>query len=264
MFEYGACLAHPFIDCARRSAAVTMSLTNVPFIATGPGATMVKRRQTKSEQTRQRILIAAAKIVGAIGYAKASVTLITSEAKIASGGFYYYFNTRDDLFDELLPALGQEMIAFISDSIKDVEWGIEHEVRSFEAYLAYLKKRPEFYRVFSEAYVYAPKAYKKHFTVVIENYVTAFNIQKKKGHVFVKDEEMMLLVYFLIGIRNYVSQLYMERGAKKDLSPETAVELYRKLIMGEIFRTSTSVEAAPIEAKPKRSRPPKALVEQTS
>jgi AcrR family transcriptional regulator len=246
-----------------------MSLTNVPFIATGPGATMVKRRQTKSEQTRQRILIAAAKIVGAIGYAKASVTAITGEAKIASGGFYYYFNTRDDLFDELLPALGQEMIAFISESIKDAEWGIEHEVRSFEAYLAYLKKRPEFYRVFSEAYVYAPKAYKKHFTVVIDNYVTAFNIQKKKGHLAVEDEEMLLLVYFLIGIRNYVSQLYMERGAKKDLSPEMAVELYRKLIMGEIFRTLGSAETAPAEAppvaaKPKRTRVPKVLVAQTS
>src|SRR5438270_12661606 len=148
--------------------------------ASGSREPQMKKRQTKSEQTRERVLVAAAKVVGSVGYAKASITRITSEAKLAAGGFYYYFKTRDELFNELLPALGQEMVAFITERLHGAPWGIEREVLGFAAYLDFLQKKPEFYRVFSEAYVYAPKAYKKHFRTVVDNYCAALRIQARK------------------------------------------------------------------------------------
>jgi hypothetical protein len=208
---------------------------------------MANRKQTKSEQTRQRILAAAAKIVGKYGYAKASVTRITMEAGIASGGFYYYFKSREDIFDELLPALGKEMIAFITERLKGAGWGIEREARSFEAYLAYLRSRPEFYRVYSEAYVYARSAYNKHLSAVIPNFVTALEIQKRKGYLNVKDGELRMLAYFLVGIRNYVSQLLMERTGKVTADIWPAVELYRNLIAGKIFASPASSTASASE-----------------
>ncbi len=218
---------------------------------------MAKRKQTKSELTRQSILVAAAKVVGKIGYAKASVTRITMEAGIASGGFYYYFKSREDMFDELLPVLGKEMMLFISDHLKDAGWGIERETRAFEMYLAYLRKRPEFYRVFSEAYVYASSAYKKHLAAVVQNFAMALQIQKSKGCLNVRDDEIVLLAYFLLGIRNYVSQLYMERVGKmrEDFGP--AIDLYRKLIAGFVFRmpdNSESPHAEPVPRRPKTAR----------
>jgi AcrR family transcriptional regulator len=214
---------------------------------------MTKKPQTKSERTRQRILESAAKIVGTVGYAKASVALITMKAKIASGGFYYYFSSRKKLFDGLLPALGEEMIAFISQYVKDASWGIEHEVRAFEGYLEYLRENPEFYRVFSEAYVYAPNAYQTHFAAVIQNYTIALKIQKNKGFLNVDDGDITMLVYFLIGIRNYVSQLYMEGRGNKSFDSKAAVALYRTLITAGIFNKSASEGKSNPSGKSKRS-----------
>jgi len=197
---------------------------------------MTKARQTKSELTRERILAAATKVVGSVGYDKASITRIAAKAHIAAGGFYYYFDTRKELFDQLLPALGKEMIAFIAERLHGAEWGIEREVRSFEIYLEYLRKKPEFYRVFSEAYVYAPKAYEKHMQTVIDNYCAALRIQRLKGHLDVADDDLAMLAHFLIGIRNYVSQSYMERGNQRSTPPERTIDLYRRLLAGSVFR----------------------------
>jgi AcrR family transcriptional regulator len=197
---------------------------------------MAKVRRTKSELTRERILAAATKVVGSVGYDKASITRIAAKARLAAGGFYYYFDTRKELFDQLLPALGQDMIAFIAERLHGVEWGIEREVRSFEVYLEYLRRKPEFYRVFSEAYVYAPKAYEKHMRTVIDNYCGALRVQRLKGHLDVAEDDLPMLAHFLIGIRNYASQFYMERGNQRSVPPERTIDLYRRLIVGSVFR----------------------------
>jgi hypothetical protein len=134
-----------------------------------------------------------------------------------------------------------------------VPWGIEHEVRAFESYLHYLRENPEFYRVFSEAYVYAPNAYQTHFATVIRNYTVALKIQRTEGYLDIEDGDIVMLVYFLIGIRNYVSQLYMEGKASKDLDWKAAVKLYRKLISVGIFKEEAR-EAKPGSKKAKWSR----------
>jgi len=200
----------------------------------------MKKRQSKSEQTRERVLLAAAKVVGSVGYAKASITRITTEARLAAGGFYYYFKTRDELFNELLPSLGQEMVEFITERLHGSPWGVEREVKGFAAYLDFLQQKPEFYRVFSEAYVYAPKAYRKHFRTVVDNYCAALRIQREKGYLDVGDSDLPMLAHFLIGVRNYVSQSYMERGTGGKLPVDETIELYRKLLTGSIFHVARS------------------------
>lgn len=203
------------------------------------------KKPTKSEQTRDRMLRAAAKVVGKHGYAKASIARITSEAKLAAGGFYYYFKTREVLFDELLPALGKEMIHFISERLDPTSWGVEREVQGFRLYLEYLQQRPEFYRVFSEAYVYAPRAYRRHFKAAVDNYRDALLIQVRRGHLNVPEDDAELMAYFLIGIRNYVSQLYMESSHKIDSARiERAASLYRTLIVEGIFPTADAKSAS--------------------
>lgn len=128
------------------------------------------------------------------------------------------------------------MLEFISENLKGAGWGVERETRAFETYLVFLSSNPEFYRVFSEAYVYAPNAYKTHFSFVVSNYCDALRIQKAKGHIDVAEEDVELLAYFLIGIRNYVSQMYMEnaRGILDDLPRITL--LYRRMIEESVFR----------------------------
>jgi len=188
-----------------------------------------------SELTRERLILAAAKVVGRVGYDKASSSRIAEEAGIAAGGLYYHFGTRQALLDELLPSLGEQMVAYVVDHIKHLPWGLEREVASFRAYLEYLADNPEFYRVFSEARVYAPAAYARNFDRTLRDFESALRVQCRKGFLKIGEKDLPLVAHFLTGIRNYVSQMYLDASPPKSVEVGDAVRLYRQLLSGGVF-----------------------------
>lgn len=198
---------------------------------------MSAKSTPKAEATRAKLLKAAAKIVGAFGYEKASVAKIAEEAGMASGGVYYYYESRRHIFDELLPYLGQQMVRFVAGRVKHLPWGIDHEVEAFKAYLEFLESNPEFYRIFSEAQVYAPEAYKKNFRATLADYEIALNVQREKGFLNIDPDDVRDVTYFLTGIRNYVSQLYIDGGDHTGFSIDRAVRIYRKLLLEGLFKS---------------------------
>ena len=66
------------------------------------------RRPEKADANRKGLFQAAAYVVGKHGYANASIGRITERCGLAQGTFYLYFDSRQDLFDQLLPAVGEE------------------------------------------------------------------------------------------------------------------------------------------------------------
>ncbi len=57
---------------------------------------------SKSARTRQRILDAAAKVLGDRGYAATRLVDVAEVAGLQAPAIYYYFDSRDDLIDEVL------------------------------------------------------------------------------------------------------------------------------------------------------------------
>ncbi len=189
----------------------------------------------KSDLTRERLILAAAKVVGRVGYDKASSARIAQEAGIAAGGLYYHFENRQTLLEELLPTLGKQMVAYVVSCIEHLPWGLEREVASFRAYLEYLAENPEFYRVFSEARVYAPAAYARNFDATLRDFESALRAQRRKGFLNVREGELALAAHFLTGIRNYVSQMYLDADSPKPMKIDKAVSLYRQLLSAGLF-----------------------------
>src|SRR5262249_5315671 len=144
---------------------------------------------------------------GQVGYPSASIARITAAAGISNGLFYYYYKSREALFDDLLPTLGKEMVEFIVSRISHLPWGLEREMAGFAAYFDYLEQSPHFFRVFTEAQVYAPGAYQAHLQWIIDNYVVGLERQVKLGHLRVAPSDLMTLAYTLTGIRNYATQM---------------------------------------------------------
>lgn len=191
----------------------------------------------KSELTRERLILAAAKVVGRVGYDKASSSRIAEEAGIAAGGLYYHFENRQALLDEVLPTLGKHMVAHVVARIQNMPWGLDREVAGFKAYLEYLADNPEFYRVFTEARVYAPAAYARNFAATLRDFEGALRAQRRKGFLKVREKDLPLAAHFLTGIRNYVSQMYFDANPPTSMKIDDAANLYRQLLSEGLFRT---------------------------
>jgi AcrR family transcriptional regulator len=65
-------------------------------------ALSVKQQQQITEERRAQILSAAVKIFSAKGFAHTKISDIASAADLSYGLVYHYFNTKDDIFAELI------------------------------------------------------------------------------------------------------------------------------------------------------------------
>ncbi|WP_207538193.1 TetR/AcrR family transcriptional regulator [Sabulicella rubraurantiaca] len=190
------------------------------------------RRQEKAEQVRLALFDAAARIVGKHGYAGASVARITALAGVAQGTFYNYFASRQDLLDQLLPAMGEEMLAHIAGTVRGERDEVAREERRFRAFFAFLQKRPAFLRILNEAEVYAPKGFRAHLANIAADYRRALEAARGRGALpgFAEDE-IEPLVFLLMAARSYTSVRYAEGpGGKVKAPPESLIRAYVKLM----------------------------------
>jgi AcrR family transcriptional regulator len=80
-------------------------------------------RTRKSEQTRQRLLDAAARVFRDKGYAGARLSDIAEAADMHTPGVYYYFPSKEDLVEEVLRAGVARAAAFVEDRVAAVPPG---------------------------------------------------------------------------------------------------------------------------------------------
>jgi len=191
-----------------------------------------RTRVQKSERIRSALLAAAADVVGEVGYAEASISLITHRAGVAQGTFYNYFASRQDILDQLLPAIGAQMLDHVRASARGGKTFAELEERSFVAFFSYLKKNPRFLRILNEAESFAPEAYRQHFHVVSSRYLAFLRRSHGRGEFprFTADE-LEVAVFMLMAARSYLALRYASPGAGPEGIPQPVVRAYMKLVL---------------------------------
>lgn len=194
--------------------------------------TKVRRasRQERAETLRLKILSSAAKVVGEHGYADASIGRITDQAGIAQGTFYLYFDSRQALFDVLLPHVGQDMMNFISGRVRGANSYYEVEERGFRAFFDYLHINPGFFRVLNEAEVAAPIAHSAHMELLTQHYIRSLKRSVDRAEIKHFDEtELETLAYMFQASRSYLYLCHI-KGKKLKKLPESVVQTYMKLV----------------------------------
>jgi AcrR family transcriptional regulator len=163
------------------------------------------QRLQRNEATRQKIVEAAARVIGRYGYAGCTIARVTSRAKIAHGTFYLHFGSQQELFESVLPTLGRNMLEKIGEAIRHSEDIIDLERHGFEANFDYLVKHPYMYRVLSEAELYCPHAFHRHLDAVVESYTRSLR-RSRKGNQLASfgDEELETVATMLVGARTYM------------------------------------------------------------
>lgn len=188
-------------------------------------------RLQKSELLRDALLQAAVAVVGEVGYANASIALITARVGVAQGTFYNYFDSRQDILDALLPALGEKMLAHIKECARGGADFAEIENRGFRGFFSFLKETPHFFRILNEAESFAPSGHKQHFENVARKYLHLFQRLKRAGEFpAYTEEELEVIVFVLMAARSYLAPRYIYRKVQNDDLPDWVANTYMKFV----------------------------------
>lgn len=95
-----------------------------------------ENKQSRREQSHQRILDAAARALRRQGYAGVGVAEVMKEAGLTHGGFYAHFPSRDALLEAAVEHAARDSVKILSRRIKALEEAGASPVRALvEAYL---------------------------------------------------------------------------------------------------------------------------------
>ncbi|HEY4191931.1 MAG TPA: TetR/AcrR family transcriptional regulator [Mesorhizobium sp.] len=189
------------------------------------------RREENAEAKFNALLHAACEIVGEYGYVDASISRITERAGVAQGTFYSYFESRQDLFDQLLPKLGTEMLAFIKERTRGVVDASERERKGFMAFFDFIVQNPDFLRILNEAEQLAPKGHEAHFQLVVAGYLANLQRDWARGEYPGYDErELEVIVYMLLSARSYLALRYAKDEDGTRPFPGWVTDTYMKFI----------------------------------
>lgn len=206
-------------------------------------------RAEKAARIRADLMRAAGEVVGEKGYQNAMVGAITAQAKVAQGTFYNYFDTQQEIFDQLLPGMGKTMIEQVALKGRAGETLLEREALRFDAFFDFLRKTPHFYRILYEAEVFAPTAFEAHMAQVFDGYERTLARAADRGELPGYDaRERQVLAVMLTGLRTYIAQHYIKRKGMTSL-PAWVSRAFEKFVTHGL-----SYEAPP---PPKRRAPAK-------
>lgn len=210
-------------------------------------------RAEKTEVTQRALYDAAVKVVGKSGYVDASIAKITQEANVAQGTFYNYFSSQQELFDQLLPLIGQRLIDRIREARAQDPDPVERERIGFETFFEFLLDVPEFYRLLTEAETFAPEAHRAHTENMVAGYVRTLKRLQAEG--WLKDfreQDFEPIGYMLIGMRHYLAMRYSYRPDSVHRLPRWITDAYIKLLSKGLFgeRNSKSKTTRALRAVP--------------
>lgn len=195
-------------------------------------------RAEKAEATRQRLFDAAIQVVGEHGYAGASVALITARAKVAQGTFYNYFESRQDLLDQLLPAISEQLHEVVRAKVLAApDDPLERERARLCGFFDFLEESPHLFKILSEGMVHAPTGFRRHLEMQTASYRRALEYERKRGNLNVSDPvEIDVVTQMFVSTREYLSGRFCYVDGQFVRPPDSVADTYIKLLKGQIFK----------------------------
>ena len=183
-------------------------------------------RTERGRRTLRRLLEAAAQEFGERGYHEAAITGITQRAGVALGTFYTYFQSKEEMFRALVRDMSQATRAHVAEAVRGAPDRIAAERFGLAAFIAFVRKHPELYRIIEEAQFVAEDVYREHYLTFAEGYRRNLATARSKGEIAAggkAGEADELRAWALIGMSVFLGMRY---GLwDEDLPPERVAEM---------------------------------------
>ena len=223
--------------------------------APSPGGAKISRTE-RVKANRAALMRVAAEIIGERGYEETSVARITERAGLAHGTFYRYFESRQDLFDRLLPEVGDELIEQLKMRVSGAPDIFGLEELGFRGFFEFLVEHPGFYRLLNEAEVASPKAFEQHIDNLARHYVSALERSRNRGELpGFEPRELEVLAFILMAARFYVYLRFSKTEGGPGPLPDWIVAAYMKFLrFGLAGQAVDSGHDPERETKPRRRK----------
>lgn len=183
-------------------------------------------RTARGENTRRRLLEAAAIEFGARGYHEAAITGITQRAAVALGSFYTYFESKEEVFRALVRDMSHAVRQHVAEAVKDAPDRLAAERIGLAAFISFVRKHRELYRIIEESQFVAPDVYREHYLTFAEGYRRNLSAASARGEIVGGEAEPRS--WALIGMSVFLGMRYGIWG--EDLSPEQVADVAINLI----------------------------------
>lgn len=167
-------------------------------------------RTARGRETRRRLLEAAEQVFAELGYTEASVSRITERASIGQGTFYLYFDSKLELFNELVEDLNRRVRQAMSEGAKGASGRIEAERAGFRAFFRFTADHPALYRVVREAEFVSPGALRLHYTRIVEGYIEGLEAAQFNDEI--GDIDPTIAAWALMGIGEMIGMRWVLWG----------------------------------------------------
>jgi len=140
--------------------------------------------------TRRRVLDAAERVFGELGFHEASIVKVTEAAGVAHGTFYLYFDSKKAVFDELVRDLNRRVRHAMKEGSQAGTTRLESELLGFDAYFRFTAEHPALYRIIRQAEFVSPEMLEYHYERLSQGYVEALAQAVDDGDVGEIDPEV--------------------------------------------------------------------------
>jgi AcrR family transcriptional regulator len=147
-------------------------------------------KTARGRKTWQKLLDAAEREFGERGFHEAAITRITESAGVAMGTFYVHFPSKEAVFRALVAHMGHLTRSWIAERVADAPNRLAAERRGLEAFIEFVRRHRNLYRIVNEAQFVAPDAYRAYYEDFAKAYRRRLSEASSRGEIRTgRDEE---------------------------------------------------------------------------
>jgi AcrR family transcriptional regulator len=169
-------------------------------------------RTERGRKTLRKLIDAAASEFGERGYHDAAITGITQRAGVALGSFYTYFESKEEVFRALVREMSRATRAHVAEAVKDAPDRLAAERLGLEAFITFVRGRPELYRIIEESQFVAEDAYREHYRSFADAYRRGLAAARQRSEIAGgsgdSQETDEALAWALIGVSVFLGMRY--------------------------------------------------------
>lgn len=184
-------------------------------------------KTARGAKTKAKLLDAACREFGARGFHDCMIVDITQSAGVGLGTFYVYFESKEEIFRELVSYMGHLTRAYIAQRLEGIKNRLEAEKIGLKAFIEFARGHKDLYRIVMESQFVVPDAYHQYY----ENFHSAYETNLKgavaKQEISKGNDEVR--AWSLIGLSVFLGMRYGVWDDSKDLDDvcEAAFDLIK-------------------------------------